>query len=414
MFLRRIEDQHTGLVVARTSTPSSEDSSPADPSLEFEAYGTEGLSDFEATSSPSDAQGATFLLDAGGTDAILVSGAAIRRLPRGEGGDELMRRAVAGAVAWRREQVRVGRRLLLPELLISFADELSTARSVEDVHATLSRHSARIVGGFGALVLRRPAPGEPLYPAPGTSLPHDLGTFMVHPHPRFRQPGVIGADDARPETGGPYDDLAPLVGAGAQLVAHAPLEPDGVLMVIERRRDRVFEAGDWELLRTLTRQAAAAAERVGLFGKIRRLALTDPLTGLANRRHMGIMLERALSAARRGEPLTAVMIDLNDFKSVNDTRGHIEGDRLLMEAARCFQEEARGSDLVVRYGGDEFLVLFPGGTAAGARIYLDRARACLHGKVEFSAGIAEFTPRYQSGEELIEAADRDLYRSKPR
>jgi diguanylate cyclase (GGDEF)-like protein len=153
---------------------------------------------------------------------------------------------------------------------------------------------------------------------------------------------------------------------------------------------------------------------VNLFEQVRDLSLTDPLTGLANRRQLAVVMERSLAAARRGKPLAVVMIDLDGFKRINDELGHPVADRMLCTVAAALQEEARGADLVVRYGGDEFLVVLPGGSRAGANALLERVSRRLAGEVAFTAGVAEFDAAEDSLEQLIQAADRDLYRHRER
>jgi diguanylate cyclase (GGDEF)-like protein len=129
---------------------------------------------------------------------------------------------------------------------------------------------------------------------------------------------------------------------------------------------------------------------------------------------MKIVLERGLAAARRGEGLAVVMFDLDEFKSINDVQGHLAGDRVLVGVAEVLQREARGADLVVRYGGDEFLVVMPGSTAEGASTFVRRVRERLAGQTQLSAGVAEFAPHITTVEQMIEAADRNLYLAKQR
>jgi diguanylate cyclase (GGDEF)-like protein len=152
--------------------------------------------------------------------------------------------------------------------------------------------------------------------------------------------------------------------------------------------------------------------RIRLLDSVSHLSLTDALTGLANRRHMNVVLEHAWAAALRGEPLAVLVLDLDEFKDVNDTHGHSAGDRLLCRVAEGLRAEARASDVAVRYGGDEFLVVLPGGDRIGAEALARRLVRRLGNHVQMSYGAAEYVSSLHSPEELIRAADRRLYEAK--
>jgi diguanylate cyclase (GGDEF)-like protein len=414
---RRIEDQDLSLLLARSARPTpAEAATAAETAIEIRGLRVDPLAGapLEATAEgPREPEDTVFLLDLGENEAILVAGAAVRRIPRGKGGQELLSRAASGAAAWRRERLRTWKRAQLPELLIGFSEQLNRADTELEVCRALSEYAPRIIGGYVALAfLRRDGEAE-LQAVDLPNLPLEIRSLSIPPLPRLTRPGVITAADARADTGGPFVGLGPLfTEIRAAVLAHVPFDDGGFLLLADRRGDRVFEPEDWDLLGTLSRQAGAALQRVRLFHEVRSLSLADPLTGLANRRQMKIVLERGLAAARRGEGLAVVMFDLDNFKAINDEHGHLAGDRILVGVAEVLRREARGADLVVRYGGDEFLVVMPGGTAQGASAFVRRVRERLAGQIEFSAGVAEYAPHLVTVEQMIDAADRNLYLAK--
>jgi diguanylate cyclase (GGDEF)-like protein len=346
-------------------------------------------------------------------DAVLVVGPELRRIPRGDGGSELLGRAATGAIAWRRERARALRRQQLPDRLLTFSEELNRAHSLNAVCNTLMIHAARIVGGYTGLMYlyqNNGAGDEALHPMEHPWISLGLRNCTLGSELRFRGPGQIQAEEILPGTGSPFDNLAPLIQeTGAKTLYYIPLSDIGLLFVIERRQGRALDADDWDLLRSVARQAEVALERVRLFERVHALTLTDPLTGLGNRRKLEIVLEHAFAAARRGQPLAVAMIDIDGFKLFNDERGHLEGDEVLRRFADSLREQVRGADLIVRYGGDEFLLVMAGATAESAAATVERIRSHLRDDIRFTAGIAEYSPAMSSPHEIVDHADRALY-----
>jgi diguanylate cyclase (GGDEF)-like protein len=153
--------------------------------------------------------------------------------------------------------------------------------------------------------------------------------------------------------------------------------------------------------------------------RAKRLAATDPLTRVANRRGLDEALRRELSRAQRaGKPLSLLLLDVDGLKAINDTLGHAAGDRALRAVARGARQALRRGDLVARIGGDEFAVLLPETDEEGARAIAQRirgklARAGAHGSaVRLSVGVAMALHRLVEADRLLEVADGALYRDK--
>ncbi len=155
-----------------------------------------------------------------------------------------------------------------------------------------------------------------------------------------------------------------------------------------------------------------------LLDRAERMALTDAGTGMPNRRHAILELEKAFAAAQRGAELAVVMFDLDHFKRVNDRHGHAEGDRVLVKFADILQSVTRAMHVTARFGGEEFVAVLRGVGHGGARIYAERVRQRLAelilpcGPVTVSAGVAGYEPGMASPDVLLAAADQALYRAK--
>lgn len=156
---------------------------------------------------------------------------------------------------------------------------------------------------------------------------------------------------------------------------------------------------------------------------LREQSLRDPLTGLYNRRYLSETLEREIARAEReNTPLSVIISDIDNFKRINDTYGHQAGDRFLVEIARLMNKNARRSDIVCRYGGEEFLLVLPGTSVESAAKRADEIRQkCtqlhLHQggqdmQVSMSFGVATYPIHGSQADEIIIKADQALYLSK--
>lgn len=171
-----------------------------------------------------------------------------------------------------------------------------------------------------------------------------------------------------------------------------------------------------QILRTVAEQIggfmSVLDQRAELIAKLQLLALTDELTGLANRRAWQESLEREVARARRqDEPLCVAMLDLDHFKDFNDTHGHQSGDQLLRELADTWRAQLRASDILARYGGEEFSLAFRASPLHTAATVLARVRAAVPRQQTCSAGLAQFDGS-ESTEDLVGRADAALYHAK--
>ncbi len=154
------------------------------------------------------------------------------------------------------------------------------------------------------------------------------------------------------------------------------------------------------------------AERERLLTEVEALARSDSLTGLPNRRTLDEQLPREMARARRAESdLCLAIIDLDHFKAYNDTHGHLAGDEVLRRCAMAWDSELRGEDTIVRFGGEEFLVVLPDTSPEQAFEIVERLRAATPDEQTCSAGLAcwDFV---ESAEDLVGRADSALYRAK--
>jgi diguanylate cyclase (GGDEF)-like protein len=209
----------------------------------------------------------------------------------------------------------------------------------------------------------------------------------------------------------------------ARIAGGSDIDFVGVISIA--RRGREFTDQERDLFAYLAGQATLSIENVDLHETVQQQAVTDELTGLFNVRQFHSRLDNEIERAERfGQPMSLVMLDIDKFKSVNDTYGHQQGDRVLVEVARVLRRLSRDVDLPARYGGEEMAVVLPQTDLRGAELGAERMRAAIEGMqiqrldgggllpITASFGVASFPSQAADKTSLIAAADAALYRAK--
>jgi diguanylate cyclase (GGDEF)-like protein len=204
----------------------------------------------------------------------------------------------------------------------------------------------------------------------------------------------------------------------------------GVLNVTDKAGGGAYDEFDLGLLDMIAPQMALALDRVEWHSKATQfqlLSITDPLTGLVNRRYLEERLQEELERSKRHRfAMSFMMVDIDDFKNYNDTHGHQAGDLALEMVAQCLKTALRSADVAARYGGEEFSILLPQSGMAEARSIGERIRRRIErtqfphgeaqptGAVTVSIGVSTFGAELDTPAEIIYAADQALYAAKAR
>jgi diguanylate cyclase (GGDEF)-like protein len=317
------------------------------------------------------------------------------------------------------------RQLAHTRALVDVTHALAGTTDLDDTLRVISESARAVFGTRGAGIELLTEDGMALETRSAVGLPGDAiglrfplegsftGWVVRHEEPRAT------ADPSRD----PYIQPESLSFLGQWPVAAAPIQFRGETLgaLFACIRNDPFDAEELELLGALAEQAAIAIQHARLFARVTILSVTDPLTGLANRRQLERELAREVAAAERGRSLAVVIFDVDGFKEYNDTYGHIAGDRALQAFARALKDETRAMNLAARYGGDEFVAVLAGTGLIGAHTFIDRVRLRFdaavrelgHGPLSFTAGAAVHGPGVDGPEALLKKADDELYRTKP-
>jgi diguanylate cyclase (GGDEF)-like protein len=307
---------------------------------------------------------------------------------------------------------RMAASLQLEELVEAVAREtckaIAEAEAVSLVHRPAGDRSGLVIDGFDRQTekfLRR------------TMREGEGAAGWVMTHGMARRVDDLSADDDIASRGGAHGIRSWL---GVPLFMYGGCE--GVIAV-QSTHARAFRADHQRLLESLALQVAAALQNAHLY----ELAMVDGLTGLFMRRYFDARIEEEIERSKRyGTAFSVVMMDVDDFKSLNDTHGHLSGDRVLRGIASVVKSQMRGVDTAARYGGEEIAVILPRTELINAYNVGERIRGAIAElrittdgnpaqslRVTASFGIAAYPEsKAVDGEDLVRRADRALYRAK--
>ena len=308
--------------------------------------------------------------------------------------------------------------------LNEMSDLLQSTLSEVEAHAIIANAAKQLFPGtVGALYLFNPEHtvvnvaatwGDPP-PAARTFAPNDCWAL------RRGQTHRLYDDESKPPCWHILEQPIPAVTYCLPMVAQG--EVLGILHLQSSSRDTMTEPKQ-QLAYTVVEQASMALSNLKLREALREQSIRDPLTGLYNRRYMEEVFRQQLSRVTRHlHPLGIIMIDIDHFKSFNDTHGHAAGDALLRELARFLQSHIRGEDVACRYGGEEFILIIPDASLEIARQRAEQLRQEIKGihvrdagksleGITLSLGVAVYPQHGRNREDVMRAADAALYRAK--
>ncbi len=303
-----------------------------------------------------------------------------------------------------------------------------TLRSTHDMKQMLSsvlNTTVDAIRADGAVLWMFGSTREELYPARGVNVDLDtLGRVKVgegivglvaERSANVLLPQHSGLRPSRAEAGFPVMIAIPLVSQDRIM---------GVISVHRRDPNDVFTEEEFDYVVFLGEQAGVAVENVLLHEEAQRLSITDGLTGVWNRRYFLMQFPQVIAAAQRFQrPFSVLMLDLDSFKTVNDTFGHQRGDAILVEFSKRVDRVIREVDTFARYGGEEFICLLSETDLQGARTTAEKILDAIRSEpfgvpgeqpltITVSIGIASYPVHGETYKALVGAADRALYKAK--
>ena len=301
------------------------------------------------------------------------------------------------------------------DLLSRVSQSLLTAR---DARLAICQAAVELAAADGSYLLEADGTGllvttavsGPDFPPLTVRSDEDSLTAMVFRSGRFR----FVHDLAREATPAAHllRETGQVASAAWQPVFAGGEQPVGLISLVWRRPPELLPAHVPILLEALANEASHAIDRADLLARLAEAADRDSLTGLPNRRRWDELFGAELARARRtGRPLTVALIDLDHFKEYNDSHGHLAGDTLLSEFAGRAAECLRDTDILARWGGEEFALALPDCDLEEARPVLERIRTAVPRGQTCTIGVAEWVAG-ASAEQTFQAADAALYEGK--
>lgn len=370
-----------------------------------------------------------WLLFAGGTAALLGALwlAAGRPAPvlAGLAGGWAALLAVGGWLAVgrkiRAEERRMREEASYREQLRELLDAMQLIRTEAESHGLIKRYLERLLRGASVVVLACNNSDNRLVAATDLDGDDELTRRLRHAEPASCLAVRSGRAHRERQGEEPLLSCGLCGGLGCSTTCMPALVGGEVIGSILVRHDRPLGREEWKRAIESVSQAAPSLANLRTLAILEARASTDPLTGLPNRRTLEDTLKRMVAqAARDLSPLSAILFDLDNFKTVNDVHGHEKGDEVLAAVGAVVSATVRESDVAGRSGGEEFLVILPGTDRAGAVVVAEKLRSALarvsvagvEQGLSASFGVATYPADASDPSSLLRCADRALYRAK--
>ena len=301
----------------------------------------------------------------------------------------------------------------LPSVLQAVVDGVASALKAHRVTLLtidFNKHQIThfVKAGPGAVLIKEPSYAD---------LAKELTSWVVRENKLARIPKYTSDKKEDNRHGKTY--------SGSMMVAPISYRGEiiGAMNAINGPDDASFTERDGQLLMAMANQAAIAIANRRLFNEVQQRSITDELTGLHNRRHFFVLAKQEFKqAVRDDEPLCAIMFDIDHFKRFNDNYGHAIGDEVLRHVAQVTEENLRGTDVIGRYGGEEFAIILSQTKLSTAYHVGEHLRRMIESysvqtvdgplSVTISLGVSQITPELSTLAHLLEQADQALYCAK--